>query len=249
MEKTDKKLKKLAKKAGKPAILFDFDGTLMDSEPAVMASYRHVYAKYGKSDVFNEADWNNVLDYTAEETLSRHFPADNLRETVDEYRSYQRYHLRDLIQPRKGALDLLKWLKKEGYPVGVISARERNSLVELLQSGGMMQYVDVVIGQYDSGSGQQDLKDILTACRLLKSKYCVFISCSTSNILAARSAGAFIIGYLANKKKTQELVEAGTDFLTADMKQIEKLLEGEPLWLAYEIMDPAEQQEEAPAAE
>ena len=51
MEKTDKKLKKLAKKAGKPAVLFDFDGTLMDSEPAVMASYRHVYAKYGKADV------------------------------------------------------------------------------------------------------------------------------------------------------------------------------------------------------
>ena len=248
MDKKDKKLKKLAKKAGKPAVLFDFDGTLMDSEPAVMASYRHVYAKYGKADVFAEADWSNVLDYTAEETLSRHFPAEDLRDTVEEYRSYQHNHLRDLIQPRKGALDLLVWLKKEGYPVGVISARERNSLVDLLQSAGMMQYADVVIGQYDSGSGQQDLKDILTACKLLKSKYCVFVSCSTSNILAARTAGAFIIGYLANKKKTQELVEAGTDFLTADLKQVEKLLKGEPLWLAYEIRDPAEEAEEEAAA-
>ena len=246
MEKTDKKLKKLAKKAGKPAVLFDFDGTLMDSEPAVMASYRHVYAKYGKADVFEQADWSNVLDYTSEEILSKDFPEESLRETIDEFRSYQRYHLRDLIQPRKGALDLLKWLKKEGYPVGVISARERTSLVELLQSAGMMQYADVVIGQYDSGKGQQDLKDILMACRLLKSKYCVFVSCSTTNILAARTAGAFIIGYLANKKKTQELVEAGTDFLTADLKQVEKLLKGEPLWLAYEIIEPAPE-EEAPA--
>ena len=75
------------------------------------------------------------------------FPEEDTKRMVDEYNSWQKNHLSDLIQPMHGIKDLLKWLKKHEYKIATVSTRERASIVDLLEHAHLIQYFDVIIGK------------------------------------------------------------------------------------------------------
>ncbi len=239
-KKAEKELLKRAEELGKPAILFNFDGTIMHTEPAVLATYRELFSKYNKGNEFTRETANEVLGAQLDTILEKYFPGKNTEKLADEYRSYQSAHLRNLIQPMKGAIDFLKWLKQEGYRTGVISTRDRASIVEQMQHTEMLQYMDVIIGLDYTKNEDLDAENLLKACMLMKTKCAIYIGDNAADITTAQTCGCFTIGFISNREKTYEMVEAGPDFLTSDFKQVRKLLEGEPLWIAYELIWPEE---------
>ena len=74
----------------------------------------------------------------------------------------------------------------------------------------------------------------------MKAQSCVFITDSSRNLTAGQAAGTFNIGIVTRPERTATMVEAGADFLTGDYKEVFKLLNGEPLWLAYQLNYPEE---------
>lgn len=247
--KKDKKYRKLEKKAEKPAILFSFDGTVMDTEAAILATYRHIFADYGIGDALSGDRGLAVLDKPVDEVLHEYLPDENLDKLTDEYNSWQETHLINLIQPMKGIRELLEWLKKKGYTVGIASTRMRESIVTLLEHTQLMQYFDVIIGAKKQNSSHVHLDAILTACRLMHAHRCIFIGDSAADIDAGMRAGAYTIGYVSNPAKSQLIIETGPDFVTTDFAQVKKLLQGEALWLAYELIDPEKEAAEQAKAE
>ena len=247
--KKDKKYRKLEKKAEKPAILFSFDGTVMDTEAAILATYRHIFANYGIGDALSGDRGLAVLDKPVDEVLHEYLPDEDLNQLTDDYNSWQETHLINLIQPMKGIRELLEWLKKKGYKVGIASTRMRESIVTLLEHTQLMQYFDVIIGARKQNSSHVHLDAILTACRLMQAKRCIFIGDSAADIDAGIRAGAYTIGYVSNPAKSQLIIETGPDFVTTDFSQVKKLLQGEALWLAYELIDPEKEAQEQAEAE
>ena len=231
-----KEKKKAAKKApAKPVILLNFDGTVMDTEPAILATYRHMFAKYGQDTRLTKEIAMDLLDTRVDAMLKKYFPDNNTDELLDEYRSYQNNHLRDLIQPMKGSVDFLRWLKDEGYKVGIVSTRDRSSVVDLLEHTDMAQFIDVILGNAGSGTDKMSSDSIILACVIMKAEYCVFIADGPSDIQAGHEAGVLSIGYVSNRDKTPLLLDAHPDFVTADFREIRKLIDTEPLWLAYPL--------------
>ena len=242
-KKVSKALKKRQKEVGTPAIIFNFDGTVMDTAPAVIASYRHVFAKFGRANEFTPERQMKVLGQPVPAMMEEFFPDIKVAETAGEFRSYQHYHLRDLIQPMHGIIDLLKWLKSHDYKVGIVSSRSRESLVAALEHAGMMPYIDVIIGNYITGTNEQETDSVRKACQLLKKKCCIYIGDMPEDILLGQKVGAFTIAYVSSKRLLYDIIEAGPDFVTADYKQVRKLLQGEPYWLAYELLPEPEKED------
>lgn len=234
----DKEIRKMEKNAEKPAILFSFDGAIMNTENAVLATYRHVLAVYSNEAAMHLEENEDLARCDAAEIFAACLPGVDPKEAMREFGSYQRNHLIDLIQPMPGVRELLIWLKKENYKVGIVSARERSSVVEYLRHTDIDPYIDVIIGK--SGYGETRTDAILTACHLMHATSCVFITDSARNLQAGAAAGTFNIGFVTRPKRTEALVEAGADFLTRDYKEVHKLLCGEPLWLAYTLAYPEE---------
>lgn len=238
-KKEDKQFEKMEKNAEKPAVLFSFDGAIVETEPAMLATYRHVFALYGKGNEITPDNEQEIVRGNTEEVLRKYLPAKaDIRRAVDEFDSYQNNHLIDLIQPMHGCPDLLKWLKKEGYKTGIVSARERSTIVELLRHVDIETYFDVIIG--NAGHLEERADAILKACRLMHAKSCVFVTDSAGNISAGTQAGCFTIGIVSHPSRTEALSYAGAGFLTKDYKEIRKLLEGDPMWLAYQLNYPEE---------
>lgn len=239
MEKiSEKELKKMQKHAAKPAALFSFDGAIMDTENAIMATYRHVFAVYEKeitTDVTKEED---LVRCDPEDIFKNYLPHVDTQEALHEFNSYEHDHLIDLIRPMHGGKDLLVWLKKNGYQVGIVSARDRNAVVAYLRHTDLDSYIDVILGK--SGYGATRTEAILMCCQLMHADSCIFITDSARNLQSGAQAGTFNIGIVTKPERTAALVEAGADFLTRDYKEIRKLMEGEPLWLAYTLQYPEE---------
>lgn len=247
--KPSKALRKRQEEVGLPAIIFSFDGTVMDTEPAIFASYRQMFSQFGNGRRFTEKEEERVVGQPSVKMLEEFFPDEDIDHVMKEYRMYQYYHLSDLIQPMPGIRDFLKWLKDNGYPVGIISSRNRASIVNMLEHAGLMQYIDVIIASTTKEhefSGSQSLR---MCAKLLKKKVCIYIGHTPTHILNGHMVGVFTIAFNSNPKMLYQIIEAGPDFVTADYKQIRKLLKGQPLWFAYEIYEPESEpkKEETPA--
>ena len=152
MNKKDKKFRKMEQEAPRPAVLFDFDGTLMDTDIAVIAAYREIFDRYKKGMEFTREVESEALTTVPEVMMKKYFPEQDPKAMVAEYRAYQDYHLRDLIQPMKGVVDFLIWLKESGYKVGIVSVKERSAVMDLLEHSNMAQLIDVVIGNAGAGT-------------------------------------------------------------------------------------------------
>jgi beta-phosphoglucomutase-like phosphatase (HAD superfamily) len=247
--KPSKALRQRQKEIGLPAIIFSFDGTVMDTEPAIFASYRQMFSQFGNGRRFTEKEEERVVGQPSVKMLEEFFPDEDIDHVMKEYRMYQYYHLSDLIQPMPGIRDFLKWLKDNGYPVGIISSRNRASIVNMLEHAGLIQYIDVIIASTTKEhefSGSQSLR---MCAKLLKKKVCIYIGHTPTHILNGHMVGVFTIAFNSNPKMLYQIIEAGPDFVTADYKQIRKLLKGQPLWFAYEIYEPEPEpkKEETPA--
>ncbi len=236
-KKQSKELRRRQKEVGLPAVIFSFDGTVMDTEPAIFASYRQMFSQFGNGRRFTAKEEERVIGQPSVKMLQEFFPDDDVDKIIKEYRTYQYYHLSDLIQPMPGIRDFLKWLKENHYPIGIISSRNRGSIMNMLEHAGLMQYIDVIIASATKEHEFSGSESLRMASKLLKKKVCIYIGHTAAHILNGHLVGAFTIAYNSNPKMLYEIIEAGPDFVTADYRQIRKLLEGEPLWLAYEIYD------------
>ncbi len=235
--KRSKALRRREKEVGKPAVVFSFDGTIMDTEPAIFASYREMFWRFGDGRRFTEAEQEKVLGRSSPRMLAEFFPDKNIDEIIKAYREYQHYHLSDLIQPMRGAPEFLKWLKAEGYPVAIISSRPRSTIVSMLEHAGMIPYVDVIVASSSKEHEFSGSEALLKACRIMKKKCCIYVGHTAAHVMNGHIVGAFTVAFNSNRR-IYEVIEAGPDFITADFKMMRRLLESEPYWLAYEIFDP-----------
>lgn len=207
------------------AILFDFDGTIMDTEPAIMASYQYLFRKYRKEEDFTEEIQTMVLGPALDKTMPILFPDQDPVKMVNEYRAYQKEHARVFMKPMKHACSVLETLKASGYPLGIITTRYRKSAMEILQEQNMDAYFDLVIGHEDVNNDKPDPEGILRACSILNEKTCVYVGDSATDVEAGRRAGAYTIALVSNERKRKQLLDERPDAVMEDLEDVIPLVE------------------------
>ena len=94
-------------------ILFDFDGTLVNTNDVIIASWQHTYRHYtGKEESLEKitACFGEPLLLT----MAREFPAVDPEESAGVYRTFQQENADELVTIFPGILDMLRDLKNAG---------------------------------------------------------------------------------------------------------------------------------------
>ena len=113
-------------------ILFDFDGTLINTNDVILASWQHTYEKYWGHRV-DEAHIIQFFGEPLRDTVSREFPQEDPDEVMSYYREYQVSHAEQLVKIFDDIPELLRELKRKGYKLGIVTSRLRNSTEEYLK--------------------------------------------------------------------------------------------------------------------
>ena len=128
-------------------VLFDLDGTLIDTDKLIFMSYKHVLNKY-RSDY--KVSFDEMIDFlgpTLMDTFKVYFPGMDHDEIIEEYREYNVSHHRKFVNAFKGAELTLKELRELGIHVGVVTSKRKDVADFGLQEFGLDKYCEAVLSQ------------------------------------------------------------------------------------------------------
>src|SRR5438874_9274104 len=133
---------------GRPprAVVFDFDGTLVDSYPAITASVNHVRAEHGLPPL-PEAEVRRFVGRGANYLLEHTVPGVQLPRDLHSYRAHHPSVLRSGTRLLPGAAQAVAQLRQAGLRIAVCSNKPRNFTGELLKYLALP--VDLYLGPED----------------------------------------------------------------------------------------------------
>ena len=184
------------------AILFDLDGTLVDSAPDLHAAANKLLAQENRRDVSLD-EITMMIGDGVPKLVERSFEAtgDPIEEgdldvLAKRYLEFYEPHSADLTVPFPGALECLEHLKEQGYALGVCTNKPYGATMEILGSLGLSQYLSVIIGGDTlPGIKKPDPRHLLAALDKLglSADQAVMVGDNANDVNAARGGSIAVI--------------------------------------------------------
>ena len=171
-------------------VLFDFDGTLVNTNDLIIASWQYTYKHYLGHEVSLEhivASFGEVLPLT----MAREFPDVDVDEACNVYRDYQLHVAEEMIKTFEGIPDLLKELNARGYRVAIVTSRTRESALRYLDMLEISGYFEDLVTCDDTNKHKPDPEPILVCLRKLgvSANEAVMVGDSPFDMKCANNAG------------------------------------------------------------
>ncbi len=153
------------------AILFDYDGTLIDTNQRIIDSWDHMYFKhFGGHITGDEVKWTFGIvlwDAIAEEMRRRGHTDVDVDELVASYREYQIPVCATPAPPFEGVAEAVKELKARGIKLAIVTSRGRNSCEAGLKEYGMLDCFDYIVAAESTDIHKPLPEPVLIALREL----------------------------------------------------------------------------------
>ncbi len=208
-------------------VLFDLDGTLLNTDLLIEKSFRHVFEKYLPE---YELSYEEVLSFmgpSLRDTFAKYFDAHMIDELVTCYRSYNIAHHNDFVTIYPGIKETLDVLKEKGYKMGVVTTKMSDVARLGLDLFDLSHYFDCLIGMNEVEKVKPDPEGIYKALNILGCKKGVMIGDNKSDLIAGKNANIHTIGVKWTPKGTYELEQVHPDMMIDHMSEIIKFIEGE----------------------
>lgn len=169
------------------AVLFDFDGTLADTVPLIVESYRHTLAHL--EEPLDEPEVRSWIGRTLIDVFEERHPGRG-EDLVSRYREHNLAHHDMLIRTVDGAAELLEELAAHGIPVAVVSSKGSQTVRRGMRVTGLRE-VEHVVGMEDTSVHKPHPEPLLVGAERLGADpaRCVYVGDALVDVLAARAAG------------------------------------------------------------
>ena len=134
----------------KLTILFDLDGTLVDTAPDLMGAHNHVMKKFGYPQK-SLGDIKHIAGRGAWIMMQRTF-RDEIKdeklkkEMVKEFIDYYTKNIDKGSKPIKGVVNFLEWAKSNQILMGVCTNKQERLAIDLLKKINLSQYFEYIAG-------------------------------------------------------------------------------------------------------
>lgn len=131
-------------------ILFDYDGTLVDSMPSIVHSTRRLFEEKGLADPGEERVRTCIADGKGLEYFFRllrpELEENKLDQWIAQWRAIYDAEAHPYTTPYPGALDTLDTLSSMGIPCAIVSNKGQIALLRSVQAHGFAPLVQLVVG-------------------------------------------------------------------------------------------------------
>jgi pyrophosphatase PpaX len=206
------------------AILFDLDGTLLDSIELIVRSFQHATAAHLDAPYAREVIIPTIGTSLIDE-LERIAPGRGA-ELITTYRAYLHRHHDALVTLYPGVREMLAGIQEAGLPMGIVTSKSRISAGPSFARFALDRPMRVVITYEDTERHKPHPDPLLHAARALdlSPDTCWYIGDSTHDMEAARAAGMVGIGVTWGPYSRQSL-EPLADALVETPEEILTLLQ------------------------
>ncbi len=185
------------------AIIFDFDGTIVDSEPLHFQAVQSIFTSLG---VFLEADLHQqeCIGYPDFDNFKRlsakfqlHLDDSALQQLVDKKIDFFHQLAKDSARPCKGVIPLIKKVAQQ-FPLAICTSSHKtdvDNILPQLDEEDISRYFKHIITLDDVVIGKPDPACYRLAAQQLNilPQYCLAIEDSPAGIIAAKTAGMTVL--------------------------------------------------------
>jgi len=177
-----------------PIVLFDLDGTLIDSGPIILASMQHSVREVLGREMTYE-DLSETVGGQGLVSQMRELDPERVDELVEAYRAHND-PLHETLEAFGDVLAALPRLRAEGRRTGIVTAkRHRTVTLALDRFPTLRSEMDVVVAYEDTERHKPDPDPVLHAIDRLGGapEQTAYVGDSPFDVQAAKSAGAFSV--------------------------------------------------------
>ncbi|MFJ8542246.1 HAD family hydrolase [Streptomyces sp. NPDC093586] len=198
------------------SVVFDLDGTLVDSEPNYYEAGRRTLAEYGVAD-FTWADHEEYVGISTQETVADWKRRYGLRAPVGELLAAKNRRYLELARTSTRAYPemrkFVELLAGEGVPLAVASGSSPQAIEAILSCTGLDAYLRTVVSADEVAHGKPAPDVFLEAARRLGASPadCVVVEDAAPGAAAAHAAGmrCIAVPYVAAQADAPEFATAG----------------------------------------
>ncbi len=212
-----------------PALIFDLDGTLVDTAPDLLGATNAVLAAQGRGPI-DPASLRHMVGFGAGSLITQAFAAtgpavtpEALPGLVAIFIAYYRDHIADFSRPFAGVEATLKTLKTDGARLGVLTNKPAELTGPLLDRLGMTDLFAAIYGAGRMTYTKPDPRIFHDVVRDCGGGPAVMIGDSITDLATAQAAGApcILMSYGYTPVPAREL---GADRVLDDFAQLPEAL-------------------------
>ena len=199
-------------------VLFDFDGTVMNTNDVILMSWQHTFRTLENREEDPER-LINTFGEPLEQTMKKFFPDVPAKDSLEVYRSFHRDNFGELINLFPGMKELLAEVKGRGYKTALVTSRLYSTTMQGLEKYEIKDYFDTVLTSDDTTRHKPDPQPINITLEKLGSvpENAIMLGDTLFDLLCAKNAGVksvLVSWSLALGGKTkEELGDAAPDYI------------------------------------
>ncbi|HDR8049597.1 pyrophosphatase PpaX [Bacillus cereus] len=124
-------------------VLFDLDGTLINTNELIISSFLHTLNTYYPNQ-YKREDVLPFIGPSLHDTFSK-IDESKVEEMITSYRKFNHDHHDELVEEYETVYETVRELKKQGYKVGIVTTKARQTVEMGLQLSKLDEFFDVVV--------------------------------------------------------------------------------------------------------
>ena len=210
-------------------ILFDLDGTLVDTAPDLMDAHNHVMRKFGHKEK-KLSDIKSLAGRGAWVMMQRAFRQEIndeklKKEMTKEFINFYSENIDRGSKPINGVMEFLSWAKSKNISLAVCTNKQERLAVDLLKKLKMYDYFEYVAGSDTFSFNKPDPRHLTNVVEIIQGdlKKTLMVGDSEVDAKSAENANIpFILVKDGYTEKTSE--EIKHDELIKDFKNFDKVI-------------------------
>lgn len=200
--------------------LFDLDGTLINTNDLIIASFHHTLEQYypGK---YTARDFISFIGEPLEDSFHK-VDAERVEEMIDVYRRHNMDQHDELVKEYPHVYETIETLFNQGYSLGVVTTKRRETVNMGLKLTGLDRFFDVIVTIDDVTEPKPHPEPIFQALEKLGSSVAeaAMVGDSPHDIQAGKNAGVKSVAVSWSVKGREAMKAQKPDFLIDDMSEI-----------------------------
>ena len=207
------------------AVLFDLDGTLIDTIELLLECARHTF--HGRTPAPTDEEWIAGIGTPLRKQFAAYTSSDEeMEELTQRYRAFQREHHDRLTTAFPGVLEVLDELEAKGHPMGIVTSKSNEMMDRGLEWVGIMRHMKTRIGMDNAKRHKPDPHPVQAALEELgyEPREAVFVGDSPHDIASGNAAGVTTIAALWGPFTREQLEPYRPDYYLRSIIELPPLI-------------------------